>query len=220
MSALSRGNRVAVAVGLLGALATPAGAAAAPVSDSADDIVVSSDGIGWGPELSAPLFDPAIRWVPGDVRTSSFYVRNDGDTSAILRIEGRDAVTGELTDQGVVALYARADGGRWQPLRMGAMSGQLDVAALDVGRVARVEVRGTFESEADNRTQDQEADLEFVVRLEDASAAGADAGPGAPAPTGALPGVGAPEVTVPLVAGVGLVGAGLALVARKRVRRG
>jgi hypothetical protein len=209
---------VAAAVGLLGALASPAGASAATVGDPGGDVVVSSDGVSWGPQLSAPLFDPSARWVPGDIRTVSFYVRNGGAGPASLRIEGRDAVTGELTDERAVALFARADGGRWQRLRMGAMSGQLNVVAVPVGQVSHVEVRAVFEPDADNHSQEEAADLTFVVGLQDASATGP--GGGEQVVTGHLPGVGAPEVLAPLATGAALVGTGVVLVGRRRVRHG
>jgi hypothetical protein len=209
---------VAAAVGLLGALASPAGASATTVGDPGGDVVVSSDGVSWGPQLPAPLFDPSSRWVPGDVRTVSFYVRNRGASSASLRIEGRDAVTGELTDERAVTLFARADGGRWQRLRIGAMSEPLNVVAVPVGRVSRVEVRALFEPAADNHSKEETADLTFVVGLEDATATGS--GGGDLVVTGHLPGTGAPEILAPLGTGAALVGAGIALVGRRRVRRG
>lgn len=217
----ARGRRkgaAAAAIGLLGALAAPAGASASSVGDPGADIVVSSDGVSWGPELAAPLFDPSATWVPGDIRTGSFFVRNEGASSAALRIEGRDTATGALTAQQAIVLFARSDGGRWQRLRMGAMSGQLNPAALPVGQVSRVDVRAVFEPTADNRSQEQSAALTFVVGLQDARAGGPVDGthPG----TGHLPGTGAPETTVPLVVGATLVGAGLVLVGRRRVRRG
>lgn len=206
MSRRSRG--VAAAVGVLGALVTPAAVSATPDRDPGGDVAVSSDGVSWGPELAAPLFESSARWVPGDVRTASFFVRNEGASSASLRIEGRDTVTGELTDERAVTLFARADGGRWQRLRIGAMSGELNTVALPVGQVSRVEVRALFEPAAGNHSQQEHADLSFVVGLQDARA------------DGPLPGTGAPEVTVPVVAGVTLVGTGVVLAGRRRVRRG
>jgi hypothetical protein len=77
-----------------------------------------------------------------------------------------------------------------------------------VGHVSRVDVRAVFEPAADNHSQDEWADLTFVVGLQDARS------------TGHLPGTGAPEISVPLGAGVVLVAAGTVLVGRRRVRRG
>jgi hypothetical protein len=180
--------------------------------------------VSWGSQLTGPLFDPSIHWVPGDVRTRSFFVRNDGATAASLRVEGRDAVTGELTDDHAVALFARADAGRWLPLPVGGLSARLNTVALPVGGVSRVDVRAVFDPAADNHSQEERAELTFVVALQDAGVAegptGQPTGHATGHGTGHLPGTGAPEITVPLAAAAGLVGAGVALVGRRRVRRG
>jgi hypothetical protein len=72
--------------------------AIAAVPAYADGYVgLSSDGRHWSSRLSGPLFSPASRWVPGDVGTRSFWVRDQGPSSARLTI----AVT-TATDAGVV----------------------------------------------------------------------------------------------------------------------
>jgi hypothetical protein len=47
---------MAAAVGLLGALASPAGASAATVGDPGGDVVVSTDGVSWGPTNRSARF--------------------------------------------------------------------------------------------------------------------------------------------------------------------
>lgn len=44
------------------------------------------DGVTWSPELSSPLFDRSIRWVPGDSRSSEFHVFNDTDNDGRLQV--------------------------------------------------------------------------------------------------------------------------------------
>jgi len=65
-------RRLALRVVLCGAcLVAPAAPARA-----ADELGSSTDGRTWVSSLATPLFAPSFRWVPSDVETASFYVRN------------------------------------------------------------------------------------------------------------------------------------------------
>ena len=59
-----------------------------PVAASAqtDRLGLSSDGVTFAETLKKPLFDSAIRWVPGDVRVATFYVRNQAETAGNLQV--------------------------------------------------------------------------------------------------------------------------------------
>ncbi|MFI5428339.1 hypothetical protein ACHMWU_18290 [Aeromicrobium sp. UC242_57] len=39
--------------------------------------------------MGEPLFDPDLRWVPGDSTIGGFYVRNQGASDANLRVAVR-----------------------------------------------------------------------------------------------------------------------------------
>lgn len=202
-------------------LSIPARAWAA---DPEPTIAVSSDGAVWGTDLSVPLFDPTERWVPGDTAIASFYLRNDAASSASVRIEARDLGTQVLTANGDVVVHARVDDGAWLLLPMEGASALLNPTAVPAGGVARIDIEAEFAPTTGNGSKDQMATLEFVVRLQDAR--GDATTPTTPTTTpttptestlsegagdGALPGMGAPAVALPVLGGFLLIGTGLAL---------
>jgi hypothetical protein len=228
-------RRLRLGVLALAAAALLSVAAPARAADPDPTIAVSSDGVVWGTDLSEPLFDPTERWVPGDTGIASFYLRNDAASSASVRIEARDLGTQVLTANGDVVLHARVAGGNWVLLPMEETSALLNPVAVPVGGVTRIDVQAVFAPTAGNGSKDQVATLEFVVRLRDANA---DAitpttpTPTTPGPTttpttptdetlpdsnsnGALPGMGAPAVALPVLGGFLLIGTGLALTRRR-----
>jgi hypothetical protein len=237
--------RRAVAVGLGAmAVATWWSAPADAADHAGPSVAVSSDGVTWSSDLARPLFDRAVRWVPGDVRTGAFFVRNQGPYGVSVRIEARDAGTGRLTSSGDVVLYARASGGSWHRLPVGGESERLNRTVVPAGGTSRIEVRAVFLPESGNETQVERSPLSFVVRLADArfdaagglldgGQPGTSGGASAGEPGGAtgghadssggghLPATGAPSVRLPVAAGATLMGTGLALVRRRpAVRRG
>lgn len=234
-------TRLLLGLGLLLLAVVPAPAASADDPDPA--VQVSSDGLSWSSDLATPLFDPAVRWVPGDVRTSTFFVRNGSPHDAVLRLEPKDSRTGSLTAQGVVLLDARTDGGQWHRLTVDAESGRLNPTALPAGEVTRVDVRAELDPAATNSAQDRAANLSFVLRLSDALAepqGTGDTGTTGGQQSGHQPGdqpghqpgsssgghepladTGAPDVRLQAAAGALLLGCGLVLVRRRReVRHG
>ncbi len=178
-----------------GAVATP------------DAVVVSSDGSSWSSDLTTPLFEPTVRWVPGDARTSSFYVENRGRTAAEVRVQVRTGADDGLVRTGDVVLCVRVEGGLWRPAEREAGSA-LNTVALRVGEVQRIDVRAAFRAAAQNLSQDAGVALRFVVQLAEAASATA---PG----YGAMPDTGAPAVRLPLFLAALCCGTGLALVRRR-----
>lgn len=217
-------------LGVLGMAAAALLTVAAPAraADPDSTIAVSPDGVVWGTDLSVQLFDPTERWVPGDTAIASFHLRNDAGSSASVRIEARDLGTQVLTANGDVVLHARVDDGAWVLVPMEDASALLNPVPVPAGGVARVDVQAVFAPTAGNGSKGQVATLEFVVRLQDARG---DAGtPTTPTTTpttptesalldsnsnGALPGMGAPAVALPVLGGFLLIGTGLALTRRR-----
>lgn len=218
---------------------------AAVADDPAPGFSVSSDGVTWSTDVAVPLFDAAVRWVPGDERTSTFYVRDDSPYDASVRILAQDASTRRLTATGAVVLSARASGGAWQRLTVGAESGPINAVKVGSGQTSRIDIRAVFDPTTTNLTQGEDATLSFVVRLSDArvdlgDTIGDDPGPGTGTGTGtgspgddggqgggtggsggSLPGTGAPDLRLPVALAALLIGAGVALVRRRpEVRHG
>ena len=220
--AMTWGGPGASGVALLAvAAACVAGSSAALAADA---IGVSDDGVTFSPGLDRPLFDAAVRWVPGDSRRETFFVRNQGPSGASMSIEARRAADdGRLADD--IVLRARADGGGWVELRNGVAPTRLTDEAIERGGVVRVDVKATFEPGSRNPSQVERLALDVSVTLADSAASGNGAaggdgsgGPLAPADVGAtLPETGAGSARGLVLLGLAavVVGAG-ALTAQSR----
>ena len=101
-----------VAVVAAGALLALAYAGPARASG---EVLVSNTDSGFAETLAEPLFDPALRWVPGDVRSATFYVRNNTADPAGLSLSVIDEDAGELLDSGALHVRVSSGGTRWSP---------------------------------------------------------------------------------------------------------
>ncbi|MBC9225303.1 hypothetical protein GL325_03090 [Aeromicrobium sp. 636] len=154
--------------------------AVAPAA-AADEIGVSRDGRRWSATLTEPLFDPGTRWVPGDTRTVSFYVRNQALTHARLVATVRSDDGDDLWAGGDVTMRARVQG-KWFTLRNGRPSGELTQESLRPSSAVRVDVRAKLEPASTNVSQASRLNLTLGLRLTDAdegvAGASAEAGDG------------------------------------------
>lgn len=161
----------------------------APAAAGADEAAVSSDGATWATSLERPLFDGQVRWAPGDSRTESFYVRNQGSTSSRLTIQLQPQDADGLVVQGDVVLQVRADGGAWSDLEHGQATPLLDGASLPAGAATRIELNAAFDPSSGNRTQLKRLDFDLRITLTEATLVlppdgDGDAGPGSDGGTG------------------------------------
>lgn len=152
---------------LLAGLLTVTGASSARADG--DLLQLSTDGVTWTDSIRTPLFDPAVRWVPGDVREATFYLRNTrpdaGDLTVVLERSGDT----ELADTGDLTLSARADDGPWYAIDPGASRDLLE--STTAGRdEARVELRASFAADSPNQSMVLATDLDLRLRLSDSSA--------------------------------------------------
>lgn len=192
---------------------------------AADDSVIelSRDGVTWGPDINEPLFDPAMRWVPGDSETSSFYVRNNGGSLGDLAIDVIAGRAGELIDSGDLSITAMGGGGTWQTINDGGQHRLLTALDLADGKVARIMVKVDFDASSLGDTQLESAPLKFVVTLSRAASLIGDGGTGGAEPgsgggkgsgsagvLGLLPDTGAPGFRWVALAAI-LLGCGSAL---------
>ncbi|OUZ12573.1 hypothetical protein BHE97_02440 [Aeromicrobium sp. PE09-221] len=114
---------------------------------------------GGSASVTEPLFDPDVRWVPGDVWETNMVVRNAGPTVASARfrvlVEGDEHLHGE----GMLWLDASIDGGPWRTVEWSTWT---PGGTLEAGESIQVELRGSFHEAATNRHQDSSVDLEVV----------------------------------------------------------
>jgi hypothetical protein len=231
-----------VALCLLAAGATPSFAQDGPEPDG-DALEVSLDGLTWSDAITTPLFDPALRWVPGDVRTARFFVRNNREESGDLQVVIDRTISEALRDTGFLTIAARAGNGRWREIAAGGRQVLIASDNVGAGQQMGVQLRASFDyAAAPNQTMVLASDLDLTITLtqdgivRDASSgepmtgfdpAGPD-GPDGPDPAvadangelpgagGALPDTGSPLRPWVLPLALSLLASGAVLLARRR----
>ncbi len=147
-------------------------------AQAADEVGLSWDGSTWSEQLSEPMFDPAARWVPGDVGTKVFHVRNQAESGAILTIAVATRDDDGLLRYEDIRLSARVGTEDWMDLESTEQNFRLSNDALPAGESRKVEVRAHFDFASPNRSQNKQLALKFIVTLTDAQAS--PGGPGDP----------------------------------------
>lgn len=171
---------------------------------AADELDVSWDGQSWSEQLTEPMFDPAVRSVPGDIAIKEFYVRNNAEGGANLTIAAIAVDDDYLLRNEDIRLSARVAPDEWVSLERTENNFRLNDNALPAGEVRKVEVRAYFDSESPNRSQDKELALTFRVTLSDAQVETED-------PSRPLPQTGASSTGWPILAAGTAIGIGIAL---------
>ena len=208
--------RGAGVLGVAAAIVLAVALDAAPAA-ARDDVGLSIDGRHWSSDLSRPLLEPGFRWVPGDRKLASFYVRNQGPTGAHLTIAVETRDPDRLLADHDIALRARVASGTWRSLDNGQDAVSLLDGPLARGGTVRVDVRVRFRWSSGNTAQVDQLPLDFVVRLTQAGIGdrtGPDTG------GGFLPGTGSAVESWLVLLGAALLasGGGLVLTHRRRER--
>lgn len=207
--------RRVVVSGLAALVVTVALGAPAGAENGADgrEVTISLDGEYYQQETSDPLFDPSFRWVPGDVRISRFWVRNEADEAGDLTI---DLVPRERTDlfrSGYLTVSARAGRGTWTTARSDTELRLLSAKDLPSRAAVPVSIRVSVAADAPNGTMVLGTDFDFRVTLADARAGGPDGT--TDDPSGSLPDTGASTSWWVVPLGLLLVAAGALLLRRR-----
>lgn len=222
--------RPSVAVRLLPLLAVLAGASLvlavgpAHADPRGPSVGLSPDGGRFADSLEGPLFRETLRWVPGDRRTASWWVRNESSDTARLAVEvPEDAVLPWW-----LGVSTRADDGADDGWATVAADEPGVVGLMAPGEERRVDLRVDMRPGAGNASERESADLRLRVRLTQETSGGAGPegeGPGGTGPTapgdgddsdGLLPGTGSDLGLGLLLLAVLLIGLGAALLRRSR----
>jgi len=177
---------------------------------AADDrIDLSRDGVTWSESLDAPLFDSGTRWVPGDVRSARFYVRNEADQDADLSIDVLGTTVDSLLRTGDLTVSARGGGGPWRDVTTPGRHRLVSTTDIESGETSEVDVTVAFAPASANGSQARTLDLDLLVRLTQ------DPSDLAPDGRSLLPTTGGPAAWV-LITGLALLGAGILAASRRR----
>jgi LPXTG-motif cell wall-anchored protein len=202
-----------------------AGGSWSAASAATGGLEVSMDGSTWVDSISDPLFDSDLRWVPGDARTASFFVRNQGGSTADLTVDVIGSTAGGLLDSGDLSITATGGGGVWEAANSPGTHRLLTTPDVADGATEEIEVTVAFNGASPNQTQLLAAELTFLVTLTDDRAGGPgedddegdggrDDGDGSLG--GLLPDTGATLMRWVAVIAAILLGTGLAVLARRR----
>ncbi len=164
-----------VACCLLAVSIAPSSAQDKPEPD-ADALEVSLDGLVWTDSIDTPLFDPEVRWVPGDVRTARFFVRNNRTDQGTLQVVVQRPERDELLDTGSLSVAARAGNGRWTEVASGGRHVLVDSTDVNGGRQMAVQLRASFDFDAPNGTMVLDSDLDLKISLTQAGVVEGDTG--------------------------------------------
>ena len=137
---------------------------AAP-AQAADELSFSRDGVTWAAELADPLFDSSVRWVPGDERTESFYVRNETAQTGRLAIDILGTPVHTLLGTGDIDIDAQGAGGDWTSVSTPGAHRLLSDGSVPADSARRVDVTVHFDSASTNESQLKSLELAFRVFL-------------------------------------------------------
>lgn len=114
----------------------------------------------WTTSLTTPLFDPAMRWVPGDTVTSGFWAANRSSDTTEFRITLLPWERA-LMNSGDFELRVRSGDDRWEPIRT-AWTAPRPLAA---GEKMHVQLRATLHETATNASQSLVFGFDIRTRL-------------------------------------------------------
>jgi LPXTG-motif cell wall-anchored protein len=141
-------------------------AAAGPASaDDSDRLGLSSDGVTWSSWLTEPLFDEGVRWVPGDERIASFFVRNQATDDAQLSIDVLGSTSDELIRTGELTISARSGSGPWTDISAPGRQRLVTWVPTETGEVRRIDIRVIFRPGGTNQSQVLALNLFFQASL-------------------------------------------------------
>lgn len=185
-------------------------------ASAADEIGLSPDGVTFTPELAQPLFDSAIRWVPGDSRSATFFVRNQGGSAARLAVDILGRVPSDLLDTGDISITATGGGTSLTPATDGGTHRLLSRDSLDDGQVVPITITIAFDEDSTNETQLLASTIDFRVTLNGIAAIDSNGAEGQLSDgNAALPDTGAPGLLGLAIFAALCLGAGGALISRR-----
>lgn len=172
-------------------------AGAAPVNAS-ERLLLSRDGTQWSPHLVGPAFDPDVRWVPGDERSTNLWAKNNSDETArltvdLVDVEGASLLSGDFVDLEVTIGDASPEA--VAPGRI------LTVPSTAAGEEIKIIITASLPESSSNGSQGERLTFDLVAELRQAPGGSASSPPA----EGGLPGTGARSGLL-LLTVLGLVG--------------
>lgn len=126
---------------LLGLLLGLLLAGVAAPAHAAEELELSADGVQWGPTLPGPIFDLAQKLVPGQSHSAELWVRNGGQSAAVLSASVSGPSWQGLIADGTVRVSALTTAGEKPLLNNGTvlfplLAGQAEHLTLTIAMIA------------------------------------------------------------------------------------
>ena len=141
-------------------------------ADADPELELTVDGVTCGSDLTVPLFDPDIRWVPGDTRSATFQVRNSSGDPARLSVDILGTAVDTLLDTGRLSVSARGGGSPWQAISTPGTHRLVSAVKVGPGASSPIDVVVAFSPAASRQSMRQDLDLRFRLRLTQMASAG------------------------------------------------
>jgi len=134
-------------------------------AQASGELELSKDGSLWGQSLSAPLFDPTQKLVPGGSLDAEFWVRNSGPTAARLLVKIGSGSLGELFQRDLVTLSLSSSSGTFWKARRTDPNSATAVAQLPVTGTEKLRLVISLDVAAANDTQSRAIPVEVQLIL-------------------------------------------------------
>lgn len=139
------------------------GAPSAAAPRTWSKVLLSQDGRTWSRNLTKPLFPKSVLWVPGDVATSKFYVRNRSGERARLGIVIRVNDSSKMLRTKQLRMSVKFGTSKWVAVTKTRQ--QLVTVNVPAGAIKRVLVRVRLHAAAGNSSKRKREPFNFRVRL-------------------------------------------------------
>jgi len=126
-------------------------------------LLLSRDGQTWTATLEDPLFPASSVWVPGDVDTQTFYIRNKTGGPARLGVVIRLNDRSRLVKSRQLQMSAKVGDAPWVALVKSRQ--QVVKVVMAAGAIEPVLVRVQMPASAKNRSMNKREPFHFTVRL-------------------------------------------------------
>lgn len=183
------------------------------------EVLVSADGLTFGPELTTGIFDGLYRLVPGDSIAASVWVMNDSADPGLVRVSVSDLMVPSI-EFGTGVLLTSNDGQQLRTASFGALavcSVVVPSVAVPPGGILRIDLAVRMLDLNGLTAQGQSANLDFAVAMRDAAGGPFPTASGCPNVAGGpLAFTGITSVLPIASFALALVAGGLVLVLRRR----
>lgn len=157
----------------------------APPVAASERLLLSRDGKQWASDLDGPAFDPQVRWVPGDERSTVLWAMNHSGQPAQLTLDLVDVHGATLLADDFVDLTVAVGKAPATEVGPGRI---LSIPRTPPNEKVKIIITVSMPVSSPNWSQQERISFDLVAELRQIPG---ESGPSAPPADGGLPGTGA-----------------------------